>query len=143
MATGFVDVAFHEKTGGDGEYAMASSTYHHSSTLPESVKFVQAFQKRYGYLPDLHHQWGYTDMMVFKDVLERAASTDSGAILKALQETDMITPLGRVKFGPDGQNHEVKGMIVQWLNGKQEWIYPKEGASGKLVYPMPKWSERK
>jgi len=141
-ATGFADVDFWESTGGDGEYCMASGTYHHSSTLPENVKFVAAFEKRYGFKPDLHMQWGYTDMMVIADALERAASRDPKVIRDALTATDMVAPVGRVKFGPDGQNHEVLGNIAQWLNGQQECIYPRDVATAEIVYPMPTWAER-
>jgi len=142
MATGFCDCTFWNKTGGLGEYVMGAFAYDDSIPTPENQKFVEAFKKRYGHVPDMHNEWGYTDMYVIKDVLERAGSIKPDAILKALKETDMRAPIGRIKFGPDGQNHEIKGVVCQWLNGSFEVIWPEEIATAKPVYPMPTWKER-
>ena len=67
---------------------------------------------------------------------------DPEEIRIAITQTDMVTPLGRIKFGPDGQNHEVKGGVVQWLGGKQQLVYPWDVATVDVVYPMPTWAER-
>lgn len=142
LAAGFTDIEFWKKTGGAGEYVMAGFAYHDSIPTPENQKFVRAFKEKHGVLPDNHHEWGYADVYVIADALERAKSIEPEAIHKALEDTDMVVPIGRVKFGPDRQNREVKGIVIQWLNGKMEIIWPKKLATTKVVYPMPMWDKR-
>jgi branched-chain amino acid transport system substrate-binding protein len=141
-STGIGTTEFWKKVGPTGEYFMVSNHYHESIPIPENKKFVKSAKNKYGIL-DPGHAWGYIDIIVMADALERAASVTSEAIIKALRDTDMIGPCGKIKFGPDGQNHEFKGVTLQWLNGQQEVIAPKKLATAKAVYPMPTWKERK
>jgi branched-chain amino acid transport system substrate-binding protein len=143
MATGFSDVQFRKKAGSAGDYIMDAFLYHESMPGQENKKFVKAFKGRYSLPPDVHNEWGYTDMYVIADALERAASTEREAIQSALRGTNMRAPSGLIKFGQDGQNHEFKGIVIQWLNGKAEVIWPKNVATSKMVYPIPKWEKRR
>jgi hypothetical protein len=49
--------------------------------------------------------------------------------------------IGPVKFRPDGTGI-VQPVLVQWLNGKQELIWPKEFATAPIAYPAPAFSKR-
>jgi branched-chain amino acid transport system substrate-binding protein len=141
-AVGYSDIDFWKKSGGDGEYCLDGVTWDASTNTTISKRFVEAFKARYGYSPDMHGEWGYTDMYVIADALERARSTEPGAILKALKETDIELPLGRIKFGPDNQNHEVWGVVIQWQNGEMKVVYPPDKKVADIIYPIPKWAER-
>jgi branched-chain amino acid transport system substrate-binding protein len=143
LGGGFGDASFWEKTGGNCEYVTSAFAWHESIPTPENRKFVEAFKKKHGRTPDHLIECGYTDMYVIADALKRAGSTAPEAILKALRETDVMTPGGKVRFAPDGQNHEMKGIVLQWLKGKLEVVWPKNLATAKVVYPMPPWDKRK
>ncbi len=52
-----------------------------------------------------------------------------------------VTVIGPVKFRPDGVGI-VQGVFVQWINGKQELIWPKEFATATLAYPAPPFAKR-
>ena len=142
MATGFSDVKFREKAGTAGEYVMDAFVYHDSLPIEKNKEFVKAFEAKFKRPPDVHNVWGYVDMYVIADALERAGNTDPKALQAALKKTDMMTPGGPVKFGEDGQNHEYKGIVIQWLKGKAQVVWPKDRATAELVYPMPKWEDR-
>jgi hypothetical protein len=53
----------------------------------------------------------------------------------------MMTVIGPVKFRPDGVGI-VQGVFVQWINGKQELVWPKEFATATLAYPAPPFAKR-
>ena len=142
MAAGFSDINFRKKAGSAGDYIMDGFAYHDSLPGHVNEKFVRAFMERYGHAPDVHNEWGYTDIRVIADALERAGSTEPEAIRNALRNTDMEAPCGPIRFGEDGQNNEIKGIVLQWLKGKPKVIWPKERATAKIICPMPKWEER-
>ena len=48
-----------------------------------------------------------------------------------------------VRFDETGQNTGVKGIILQLQGGKYHTVYPFEAATKEVLYPIPKWSERK
>jgi branched-chain amino acid transport system substrate-binding protein len=54
----------------------------------------------------------------------------------------LIVPYRGVKFGPDGQNEAVRGVLMQVQNGKYCTVYPYELAACDLVYPMPSWDQK-
>jgi hypothetical protein len=46
-----------------------------------------------------------------------------------------------VKFRPDGTGI-VQSVFIQWQNGKQELVWPREFATAALAYPAPPFSKR-
>ncbi len=59
-----------------------------------------------------------------------------------MQSDKLIVPWRGIKFGSDGQNQLVRGILMQVQNGKYCTVYPFDLASCKLAYPMPTWSEK-
>ena len=59
----------------------------------------------------------------------------------AIAATNMNTVIGSVKFRPDGTGI-VAQALLQWQNGKQELVYPKEYATAPLAYPAPPFAKR-
>ena len=60
--------------------------------------------------------------------------------IDALARTDMTTLLGPVKFvayNQKSQQNQLPTFLVQWINGKQEIIWPSEFATHPPVYPAP------
>ncbi len=108
--------------------------------------FVRKFQAEYNRTPQLY--WapmGYVNVKVLARAIKRAGSLDRNKIIKALEKTNMKTPMGRLTFKPSRYiKHQgfTKWMSFQWRKGKMKVVYPKRFARVKLVYPMPKWSER-
>ncbi|MBI2544482.1 MAG: branched-chain amino acid ABC transporter substrate-binding protein, partial [Candidatus Rokubacteria bacterium] len=48
-----------------------------------------------------------------------------------------------VKFDETNQNTGVRAIILQLQGGKYHTVYPFESATAEVIYPIPKWSERK
>jgi branched-chain amino acid transport system substrate-binding protein len=75
---------------------------------------------------------------------KRAGSTDADKVVDALEKTDWEGTIGRIQFyGKDDQfTHGLKygkglitGLMLQWQDGKQTSVWPKEVAKGQLKFP--------
>jgi branched-chain amino acid transport system substrate-binding protein len=69
------------------------------------------------------------------------AGTDRDKLRDAIAATDMTTVIGPVKFRPDGTGI-VRQAFLQWINGNQELVWPKEFATAPLAYPAPAFASR-
>jgi branched-chain amino acid transport system substrate-binding protein len=90
----------------------------------------------------------FTGMVTLLDAMNRAGSTDPEAIRKALVATNipgdqLIMTWENIRFDETGQNTGVRGIILQLQDGKYHTVYPFEAATREVVYPIPRWSERK
>ena len=90
----------------------------------------------------------FTGFLTLADAVNRAGSTDPGAIQKALRETNipadqLIMPWTGVKFDEKGQNTGVRAILQQLQGGSYHTIYPFELATKEPIYPIPAWSQRR
>jgi branched-chain amino acid transport system substrate-binding protein len=111
---------------------------------PKSLPFADAFRKKYGNFPSYCGYTAYDEVYYLADAIKRAGSTDSDKMVAALEKTDWEGTIGRVQFyGKDNQfTHGLKygkglitGAMLQWQDGKQIPVWPKEVAKGGLKFP--------
>jgi len=89
--------------------------------------FTQAYQAKYNEAPSYHSAGGYVAGLILQKALEDAGSTDPEKVRAALDQMDLLTFYGRIKFSTEAKTH-----------GKQvahEMVYIQwqKDASGKLV----------
>ena len=138
---------FWKATEGKGEYTLCNvvnAGNAPSEATPWTMKFYRAYTKRWGVEPEgLGSSSSYMAVYVLKDAIERAGTLDSDAIVKALEQTDMMGVYGRIKFNP--KSHQVipaldpekgaVGSVIQWQAGKRIVVYPKSIATGEIKLP--------
>src|SRR5439155_1430293 len=73
----------------------------------------------------------YACVQILAGAIGRAGSLDRDKIRDAIAATDMVTVIGPVKFRPDGTGI-VNAVFLQWLNGKQELVWPRDSATAPL-----------
>jgi branched-chain amino acid transport system substrate-binding protein len=105
-------------------------------------EFDRQFQARFGYAADYHVASGAADVLAFKAAIEKAQSLDPKKVRDALAALDVETLYGRVKFESTGQI-AMSQVLVQILDGNLVPVYVGGKFVNKVVYPTPKWSERK
>jgi len=105
-------------------------------------EFDKQFQGRFGYAADYHVASGSADVLAFKAAIERAQSLDPKKVRDALAALDVETLYGRVKFESTGQIN-MSQVLVQILDSNVVPVYVNGKFVNKLVYPTPKWGERK
>src|ERR1700675_2152299 len=83
----------------------------------------------------------YAHVMIFKEVLERTASTDRRKVGEMLHKIDLkdgpakLFPDGRVKYDDNGRRVGAELCIVQWQKGRPVAVHPESIAVSKAVWP--------
>jgi branched-chain amino acid transport system substrate-binding protein len=111
---------------------------------PQTIPFTEAYTKRYGVSPAYDGYSSYDDVNVIADAIKAAGSTDPDKLVAALEKTDYVGTIGRVQFY--GRNDEythalkygpglVTGVDIQWQDGKQMTVWPRDKANAKIKFP--------
>jgi branched-chain amino acid transport system substrate-binding protein len=109
---------------------------------PSAREFDKQFQERFGYPADYHVASGAADVLAFKYAIEKTNSLDPKKVRDTIAALDVETIYGRVKFEATGQI-AVSQVLIQIQDGKVVPVYVSGKMTGKPVFPMPKWSQRK
>lgn len=153
-AIGFVgptdDPGMWKQTGGKVSHLVEvggeGGTLPGQQITPLTEPFFEAYKKRWGVEPrGAANAPSYTVLYMLKEAIERTGSLDPDTLIPAVEQTDMITVSGRLRF--DKQSHQaiygtnpketLVGQYLQWQDGKRVTIWPAEIASGK--YQLPPW----
>jgi branched-chain amino acid transport system substrate-binding protein len=111
---------------------------------PKTLPFVDAFVKKYGNTPSYAGYTAYDEVYMITDAIHRAGSTDSDRVVAAMEKTDYVGTIGRIEFLPKGDPHVhglrtgpgfITGLMLQWQDGKQLNMWPKQLAAGELKFP--------
>jgi branched-chain amino acid transport system substrate-binding protein len=114
------------------------------AVTPKSVPFAEAFKKKFGNYPSYAGYTAYDEVYYIADAVKRAGSTDADKLVAALETTDWEGTIGRVQFyGKDDPfTHSIKygkglitGLMLQWQDGKQSAVWPKEVAKVDVKFP--------
>jgi len=147
---GFADTEFVKTLGKDAEYVVSREVW--ALDLAQKKPLIKQvndlFNARYKINFTGNSARSFTGLMVTADAINRAGSTDAEAIRKALAETNipaskLIMPWKGVKFDESGQNTLGAGILVQIVDGKYNTVWPADLATRELVWPMPKWDQRR
>ena len=147
---GYVDPTFISTMGTDAEGVISRSPFNTdlAKTIPMIGTINEIFKKHSGGrdLSDVPAR-AFTGFMALAIAIDNAGSTDPEKIREALANLDvpgdaLIVPYKGIKFGTDGQNEAVRGVLMQVQNGKYCTVYPYELAACDLVYPMPTWDKK-
>ena len=122
------------------EYALGTTAWmpglHPPEAGEQSRSFVAGFRRRFGAEPDPLAMHGYAAARVLLAALEMAQAKGL-PVRDALAATDLITPLGRVRFDERGDPLDYERAVVQILEGQAVVVYPPRRATAKPVFPAP------
>jgi branched-chain amino acid transport system substrate-binding protein len=147
---GFNDSEFLKTLGKDGEYILSREVWalDLTSKNPLIKQVNDLYLERYKTNFNGNSARTFTGLMTLAEAINRAGSTQPEAIQKALAETNiagnkLIMPWKGIKFDATGQNTLGSGIIVQVQDGKYVTVWPFDMASKDVIWPMPKWDQRK
>src|SRR5206468_3284615 len=131
MATAWTDAgkAAGYQAAVNGEYA------------PGAKELSEAHEKKVERPADPIAGPAYACVQILAAAIGKAGSLDRDRIRDAIAATDTTTVIGPVKFRADGTGI-VHPVFVQWINGKQELVWPRDAATAPLVYPAPPFGKR-
>jgi len=123
-------------------YGMWSAAMNDTSIA--SKKFYDAYVKMYKEEPATYFALlAYDSVKILAEGIQKAGGTEPAALIKALEATKYVSPLGEtITFKPSNIiKHQgiTRQKILQWQNGFQEVIWPFEAATAQPVYPFPAW----
>jgi branched-chain amino acid transport system substrate-binding protein len=141
---GFSDPAFIPNVGDTAQGAINRSAWDVGEPGGNPYKINAMFKAKYGRdLDDTSARW-MQGFLVLADAINRAGSTQSAKIQKALRETDlkpeqlMIGYRG-VKFDETGQNTLSATYLIQLQGKEYKSVWPENRATAKLMWPMTGW----
>jgi branched-chain amino acid transport system substrate-binding protein len=114
------------------------------AVTPKTLPFVDAFVKKFGNTPSYSGYTAYDEVYMIAEAVHRAGSTDSDKLVAAMEQTDYVGTIGRIAFLPQGDPHVhglktgpgyITGLMLQWQDGKQLNMWPKQLAAGDLKFP--------
>lgn len=148
---GYIEPGYLPAVKADGNYIIIRSTFalDLAKRKPLVAKVNELFRKKYGIDMSENAARSFTAPFVLADAINRAKTTESEAVVKALLSTDIpgaqvIYPWKGIKFDPAShQNIYAQGTLVQILNQQYVTVWPFESASQKVVWPYPEWKGRK
>lgn len=97
-------------------------------TEPKHKAFVESYRAKYGETPRLGSLLGYMIVNMIRDTIERAGSTDTEALIKALEDAKFDTVIGPVSMrGLDNQSTMgawVGKLVLKGASGGMtDWTY--------------------
>jgi branched-chain amino acid transport system substrate-binding protein len=143
QAAGFAEQAFYDAVGDRAAGAISRGAFSLDlAARRPSVGAANAlFKARSG--KDLNDNTSrqLMGMLLMAEAVSRAGSTEGAKIRDALAATDIpgaqtIMPWRRVAYGPDGQNLEADPVLLQWLDGRFQTIFPEQAAIRAARWPM-------
>jgi branched-chain amino acid transport system substrate-binding protein len=113
---------------------------------PLGDDFVQNYETAYdGEEPSYHSAGGYAAGVVLQKAVEEADSTDPAAIKAALDNMDVLTFFGHIKFDTSPEAHGLQTghsmVYIQWQTDEagnllKQVVWPLEGATAETIYPL-------
>lgn len=134
-------VVWGRNLGKDGDYFALAPGWHHAVRYPGVKELNEKHQRAFGRPADVITGPAYANIQILADAIARAGTLDRTKIRDAIAATQMMTVMGPIRFRPDGTG-VVPVVILQWQNGRQELVWPKEFATAPLQYPAPPWDRR-
>jgi branched-chain amino acid transport system substrate-binding protein len=138
-AGGFTSQKFIDNAGDNANHLLTATLWTPSLKYPGTKEYYDQYTKKYATPPDYHGAEAYSASMVAADVLKRSDSYSPQSIRAALDNTDMMTPFGPVKFTSyekfERQNR-LPTQVLQIINGKFESVWPEEHASSNFIPPL-------
>jgi branched-chain amino acid transport system substrate-binding protein len=102
------------------EAAKAQGVEWFGLTVPE---FVEAYKAKYHEDPSYHSAGGYAAGLILQEAILKAGSTDTDKVKAAIDQEDMYTFYGRIKFDTTPKAHGLQighqMIIIQWQKDAQ------------------------
>ncbi len=138
---GYTMPAFKENAGVASKMVLSATLWHETLPIPGAKEYFDDYISKFGGDgPDYHGAEAYAAAQVVADVLKRCEGKyDSESIKKALDNTDMMTVFGPVKFvSYSNKIHQNKmdTYVVQWVDDELKLIWPKDLANAEFNYPI-------
>lgn len=134
------DTDFFERVGGKCISEVAFNFIVRAPLTEKTLPFFDAFEQKYKRQPVYTGSGAYDTVYAYADAVTRAGSMDTDAIIKALENIDMVTTTGRMQLD---DSHDLKAgaglvslLFAQWQeDGKRVIVWPEAARTGDYINP--------
>lgn len=146
---GFVSTDFITSLGEDANYVYTSAGWANDLNLPEIDTINKLWHencKDTPIAPDV--MLAAFDVYALILAINQAGSTDADAIMDALREgidypaDQWFMSMDEIRIDDRNQNVGCKPVIIQYMDGKSNTVFPAESKTTDAVFPAPNWDER-
>lgn len=123
---------FWDATGGKCNYYATGNALMRAPYTPGTVAWFDRFVADHDDFPN-YTATTYDIVLLLKEAIERAGTTETGAVIKALEKTDHRGLFSRVVFD---ENHDMKWGPDYYQDPSSQWI---DGELKPII--QPKWRE--
>jgi branched-chain amino acid transport system substrate-binding protein len=146
---GYIEPGYLPAVKNDGNGIVVRSTFalDLAKNKPLVAKVNELFRKKYGLDMSENAARSFTAPFVLADAFNRAKTTESEAVVKALLATNIpgdqvIYPWKGIQFDPQShQNIHARGILVQIQDQKYVTVCPFEAAAAPVMWPFPAWKK--
>jgi ABC-type branched-subunit amino acid transport system substrate-binding protein len=111
---------------------------------PSSQDFLAAYRAAYDEDPSYHAAGGYVSGLLLQKAIEDADSLDTDAVKAALDNMDLLTFFGHIKFDTTEESHGLQightMMYIQWQGTadslEKQIVWPPEAVTAEPIYPI-------
>ncbi len=134
--------AWFKELGPDGDYVLANNFFPMGLPFAGNDRIREAAKTKLGLpVPPDFFAIGYCWMYTLEQGVKGANTLDDTKIRDYLRSRTFELPYGKaIKFDAKGLPAPFN-FTVQTKDGKNEIIWPKDVATGKLMYPRPAWGK--
>jgi len=111
-------------------------TYNHLWNVSQTTKTIDYFNdfvKLAGELPFGSDVTSYDGLMILAEAIEAAGTTDTDAVITALETGSFLGARGTYSFMANHQVEYIPGIVIQWINCEPTVIWPESVAEGTYV----------
>lgn len=127
---------FAQATGKLSEGVLVGGYWDPSFPYPGAAELGKRFEAETKQTQSQHIADSHAAAQVLLDAIAAAGSLDREKINAAIARTNKTYVIGPVKF--DAEHASVIPItMVQWQGGKAVVVWPKDRATGKLIFPLP------
>lgn len=139
FSIGPVEPEFYKSLGSAANGIFGTTLYFPSLHTKGNTEFVKAFQAKFGVEPDYHAAVAYASMKLLGQAVSQVGSLDQTKIRDAFLKLSEDTVVGHFKLSPTGLQIGYRSYVLQWQNGKQVLVWPKEDAQAAPNLPHGGW----
>ncbi len=140
---------FTRELGPMAEYVYGTSIWEMgtapASVRPEEARIVAAYRAKFHEDPSYIAMLGWLSAQYMLEAVVKGGAGGAYSPEKtrqALRAMDAVTPIGRVAFDDRGDPRHFTAVLFQTLKGNQVVVYPRDRATGSVVYPAVPWAAK-
>ena len=145
VAQGTYDQPQFVTDAGDLAQCFFDSNFHWDAGNPDALSVREAYAAKFGEPMRTGSVFSYQAVYLIADAIERADSSDPGAIRDALADSDYSEYLlpypGNIQFDETGENVNARPVLMQVQDGAVVQVWPTDLAEASPIYPCVSWGD--